>query len=61
MIGELLLFGSLASVVLIPLIGDNPNDVLGEAAERMRRERASLPRERHVLAPDDLSRGLGPS
>lgn len=28
MIGELLLFGSLAFTVLIPVIGDNPNDVL---------------------------------
>lgn len=35
MIGGLLLFGSLAFVVLIPLIGDNPNDMLSEAGAPM--------------------------
>ena len=35
MIGELLLFGSLAFVALIPLIGDNPIDVRGEAGAPM--------------------------
>ena len=58
MIAELLLFSSLAFILLMPLIGDSPNDVLGEAAERMRRQRmGGRPTKHRVLVRDVLFAG----
>lgn len=54
MIVELLLFGSLAFILLIPLIGDNPNDVLGEVPDGVRRQPPGASTKRQVFVRDDL-------
>lgn len=50
MIVELLLFGSLAFIVLIPVIGDNPNDILNGNRLARASTRSRRPIERQVLA-----------
>lgn len=55
MIVELLLFGSLAFIVLIPVIGDNPNDVLREQRLARVPARSRAPSKRHVPASQRIT------
>lgn len=56
MIVELLLFGSLALIVLIPVIGDNPNDVLRGKRLARASARSRRPIERYALASRRMTR-----
>lgn len=54
MIIELLFFGLVAFIVLIPVISDNPNEVLGEIGDKRLNRQPSKPRSAaiHALAEE---------